>query len=111
MGLLTGKLTPESTLEIDDVHGAKSPDWMSFFRNGKPNPEWHRKVEAIREILTSGGRSMAQGAPAWLWARSPQTVPIPGFRTVAQVEDNAGAMHFGPLAPEQMQEIDALMGR
>ena len=68
-------------------------------------------MEAIREILTSGGRSMAQGALAWLWARSPLTVPIPGFRTVAQVEDNAGAMRFGPLAAEQMKEIDALMGR
>ena len=111
MGLLTGKFKPETTLGIDDVRGAKSPDWMAFFKNGKPNPEWYQKVEAIREILTSGGRTMAQGALAWLWARSPQTVPIPGFRTVAQVEDNAGAMRYGPLAPEQMQEIDTLMGR
>ena len=111
MGLLTGKFKPETTLGIDDVRGAKSPDWMAFFKNGKPNPEWYQKVEAIREILTSGGRTMAQGALAWLWARSPLTVPIPGFRTVAQVEDNAGAMRFGPLAPEQMKEIDALMGR
>ena len=39
------------------------------------------------------------------------TVPIPGFRTVAQVEDNAGAMRFGPLAPAQMKEIDALLER
>ncbi len=111
MGLLTGKFKPETTLGIDDVRGAKSPDWMAFFKNGRPNPEWYQKVEAIREILTSGGRTMAQGALAWLWARSPLTVPIPGFRTVAQVEDNAGAMRFGPLAPEQMKEIDALMGR
>ena len=111
MGLLTGKFKLDTTLGIDDVRGAKSPDWMAFFKNGKPNPEWYKKVEAIREILTSGGRSMAQGALAWLWARSPLTVPIPGFRTVAQVEDNAGAMRFGPLAAEQMKEIDALMGR
>ncbi len=111
MGLLTGKFKPETTLGIDDVRGAKSPDWMAFFKNGKPNPEWYQKVEAIREILTSGGRTMAQGALAWLWARSPLTVPIPGFRTVAQVEENAGAMRFGPLAPDQMKEIDTLMGR
>ena len=111
MGLLTGKFKLDTTLGIDDVRGTRAPDWMNFFKNGKPNPEWHKKVEAIREILTSGGRSMAQGALAWLWARSPLTVPIPGFRTVAQVEDNAGAMRFGPLAAEQMKEIDALMGR
>jgi len=111
MGLLTGKFKPNSQLGIDDVRGAKSPDWMSFFRDGKPNPAWFAKVEAVREILTSGGRSMAQGALAWLWARSPATVPIPGFRTVAQVEDNAGAIRFGPLAPGQMKEIDTLLER
>ena len=111
MGLLTGKFNLNSTLGIDDVRGAKSPDWMAFFKNGKPNPEWYQKVEAIREILTSGGRSMAQGALAWLWARSPLTVPIPGFRTEAQVEDNAGAMRFGPLSADQMKEIDSLMKR
>jgi aryl-alcohol dehydrogenase-like predicted oxidoreductase len=48
---------------------------------------------------------------AWLWARSPKNVPIPGFRTVSQVEENAGAMEFGPLAQEQMREIDGLLER
>ena len=38
-------------------------------------------------------------------------IPIPGFKTVAQVEENAGAMAFGPLADEQMRQIDALLGR
>jgi aryl-alcohol dehydrogenase-like predicted oxidoreductase len=84
---------------------------MKYFKDGKPNPEWTQKRDAIRDILTSGGRTVAQGALAWLWARSPQTLPIPGFRTVAQVEENAGAMQFGPLTAEQMQEIDGLLGR
>jgi aryl-alcohol dehydrogenase-like predicted oxidoreductase len=52
-----------------------------------------------------------QGALAWIWARSGTTVPIPGFRTVAQVEENAGAMELGPLAPEQMAEIEKILGR
>jgi aryl-alcohol dehydrogenase-like predicted oxidoreductase len=68
-------------------------------------------VEAIREILTSGGRTLAQGALAWNWGRSSQTIPIPGFRTVAQVEDNCGALKFGALTPDQMQEIDQILGR
>jgi aryl-alcohol dehydrogenase-like predicted oxidoreductase len=67
--------------------------------------------DAIREILTSSGRTVAQGALAWLWARSPQTVPIPGFRTVKQVEENTGAMDFGPLTSEQMREIAELLDR
>jgi aryl-alcohol dehydrogenase-like predicted oxidoreductase len=111
MGLLTGKYSSGSTLGPDDVRGTGSPDWMKYFKNGKPNPEWFGKVDAIREILTSGGRSLAQGALAWLWGRSPLTVPIPGFRTVKQVEENAGAMRFGPLTSQQMAEIERILER
>ncbi len=68
-------------------------------------------VEDLRDVLTSGGRTLAQGALGWLWARSAVTIPIPGFKSVQQVEENAGAMKFGPLAEEQMQQIDALLGR
>lgn len=111
MGLLTGKYTAETKASIDDVRGEKSPEWMKYFVNGLPNPEWLKRREAVRELLTSGGRTVAQGALAWLWARSPQTIPIPGFRTVRQVEENAKAMEFGPLTPVQMHAIDEILER
>lgn len=110
MGLLTGKYTAATRVAGADVRGLGSPAWMKYFQNGKPNPEWLAKLAAVREILTSGGRTLAQGAIAWLWARSPQTIPIPGFRTVAQVEENCGALRLGPLAPKQMREIAKLLG-
>ncbi|RPJ45308.1 MAG: aldo/keto reductase, partial [Chloroflexi bacterium] len=71
MGLLTGKYTGSTSLGGDDVRGTRAPDWMKYFKNGKPNPEFSAKLDAIRAILTSGGRTLAQGALAWLWARSP----------------------------------------
>ncbi len=111
MGLLTDKYAPQTRVSMDDVRGEKSPTWMKYFKDGKPNPEWLAKRDAIRQILTSGGRTLAQGALAWLWARSPQTIPIPGFRAVAQVKENAAAMQFGPLTVEQMREIDAILDR
>jgi aryl-alcohol dehydrogenase-like predicted oxidoreductase len=111
MGLLTDKYTPEIKLAEDDVRGPKSPAWMKYFKDGKPNPQWLSKREALREILTSQGRSLAQGALAWLWRRSEKNLPIPGFRTVAQVVEDAGAMQFGPLSAEQMQEIDRILER
>jgi aryl-alcohol dehydrogenase-like predicted oxidoreductase len=111
MGLLTGKYTPSTQVSIDDVRGRKSPEWMKYFKDGKPNPEWMAKRQAILEILTSRGRTVAQGALAWLWRRSPLTIPIPGFRTVQQVEENAGAMAFGPLTSEQMLEIEQILNR
>ena len=111
MGLLTGKYSPGTSIPADDVRGQKSPDWMKYFKDGKPNPEWMAKRDAIVDILTSEGRTVAQGAIAWLWARTPQTIPIPGFRTVEQVEENTAAMAFGPLTDDQMDQIEAIIDR
>lgn len=111
MGLLTGKYKPSQTLPEDDVRGPKAPEWMKYFKDGQPNPEWLDKVTAVGEVLRSDGRTLAQGALAWLWGRSPTTLPIPGFRTVAQVEENCGALAFGPLTPAQMQEIETILER
>jgi aryl-alcohol dehydrogenase-like predicted oxidoreductase len=111
MGLLTGKYTATTTPSTDDVRGEKSPEWMKYFKNGRPNSEWMQKMEAIREILTSNGRTLAQGALAWLWGRSEKTLPIPGFRTVEQVKENCGAMQFGPLTVGEMKEIEKILER
>ncbi len=104
MGLLTGKFNHDSKLPEDDVRSRFD------FRQGAEAQQID-KLDAIREILTSNGRTLAQGALAWLWGRSACTVPIPGFKTAAQVEENAGAMAFGALMPGQMAEIDRILGR
>ncbi|UCD99469.1 MAG: aldo/keto reductase [Chloroflexota bacterium] len=111
MGVLTGKYSIGTKISVDDVRGIRSPGWMKYFKDGQPNPEWMSMRDAILEILTSRGRSVAQGALAWLWARTSQTIPIPGFRTVEQVEENSAAMAFGPLSPEQMSQIEVILGR
>lgn len=111
MGLLTGKYTATSELAGADVRGLHAPEWMQYFTNGRPDKAWLERVAAVRDILTSDGRTLAQGALAWLWARSPRTIPIPGFRTVAQVQENVAALDHGPLHADQMATIDGLMGR
>ena len=67
-----------------------------------------RKFAAMREVLTSGGRTVVQGALCWLWAKSEVTIPIPGFRTEEQVIENIGALDFGPLTSDQMAEIERI---
>jgi aryl-alcohol dehydrogenase-like predicted oxidoreductase len=111
MGLLTGKYTASTKPAIDDVRGSKAPAWMKYFKDGAPSAEWLSKVQAIREILTRDGRTLSQGALGWLWARSEQTIPIPGFRTVAQVEENCQALALGPLPADQFTEVERIMGR
>jgi aryl-alcohol dehydrogenase-like predicted oxidoreductase len=101
-GLLTGKFTRDSTLPANDVrHG-----WN--FREGQ-QAAWLEKLAAIREVMTREGHTLAQAALGWLWARSPVTIPIPGFKTVAQVTENVGALAKGPLTPAQMREIADLL--
>ncbi len=110
MGLLTGKFTAASKLAQNDVRG-KEPAWMRYFKDGSPTPEFLEKLGAVRDLLTSGGRTLTQGALGWIWARSGATVPIPGFRTVEQVEENAEALSFGPLSASAVREIGAVLGR
>lgn len=110
MGILTGKFTPQTRFPGNDVRAV--PDmWFDGFEDGGINPLWLQRLEAVREVLTSNGRTLAQGALAWIWGASPLTVPIPGFKSVEQVQENAGAMAFGPLTLEQMNEIDDILGR
>ncbi|MFD3589138.1 aldo/keto reductase [Streptomyces sp. NPDC058683] len=108
MGLLAGRRGGTGAGDIRST----PPAWLPGFGDGSgPDPEWVARIDALRAVLTSGGRTLAQGALAWIWARSPRTVPIPGFRSVAQAEDNAGAMAKGPLTAGQLAEIDRLLGR
>ncbi|MEV0846479.1 aldo/keto reductase [Streptomyces sp. NPDC049954] len=111
MGLLSAKYAEGHRVDREDVRGARAPEWMKYFADGRPAERWLRRRDAVRDVLTSQGRTLTQGALAWIWARSPRTVPIPGFRTVPQVEANAGALAHGPLTADQVKEIDGLLER
>jgi aryl-alcohol dehydrogenase-like predicted oxidoreductase len=110
MGLLSGKFQSNSLLPNNDVRGAGHP-WVRYFKDGKPGPEFLKMLEDVKEVLSSGGRTLAQGALAWIWGRSPNTIPIPGFKTVKQAEENAKAMAFGPLTQDQMRQIETILKR
>ena len=111
MGLLSGKFSADSRLPRDDVRGSGAGWLTAFDPDGRPRREFLDRLAAIREALTADGRTLVQGALGWIWARSERTIPIPGFKTVAQVEENAGALAHGPLPVDRMQEVDALLGR
>ncbi len=102
LGLLTGKFTAETRFPADDVRVRR------YNFQGEQAKDL-AKVAAIRDVLTRNGRTPAQAALGWLWARSDKTIPIPGFKTVAQIEENAAALEHGPLTQEQMSEINTLL--
>lgn len=66
--------------------------------------------DRILDNLRSGGRSMAQGALAYIWALDARMIPIPGFKTVQQVKENAAAMEFGPLSRVDLRQVQEIVG-
>jgi aryl-alcohol dehydrogenase-like predicted oxidoreductase len=104
MGLLTGKFNAAAKFTADDVR-------IRRFDFAKEAGEQLNELAKIQSILTEDGRTLAQAALGWLWARSEKTIPIPGFKTVAQVEENAGAMRHGALGDAQMKRIAEISAR
>jgi aryl-alcohol dehydrogenase-like predicted oxidoreductase len=103
-GILTGKFSEDSTFPEDDIRHRLN------FKEGLP-AERLKQVEELQEVLTSQGHTLAQAALAYIWALDERMVPIPGFKNVQQVEENATAMDLGPLNDEQLSQIDEILGR
>jgi aryl-alcohol dehydrogenase-like predicted oxidoreductase len=107
MGLLSGRYRPDALPAADDVR--RNAPWWDFFDEGAMQ-RWLERIAEVRAELTADGRSLVQGALGWIWGRSPATLPLPGFRTVAQVEENVGAAEHGPLPGEHMERIQSILG-
>ncbi len=110
MGLLTGKYDQAARLADDDVR-ATNEERRDYFRDARANPAYLAKLAAIRDLLQTGGRTLAQGALCWLMSKSGRNIPIPGARTQTQMRDNAGAVRFGELPAAVMAEIETLICR
>lgn len=103
-GILTGKFTTAATFPADDLRSRVDFSEERIVKRLET-------VEALREVLTASGRSMAQGALAYIWALDERMVPIPGFRNVRQVQENAAAMEYGPLSQEEVAQVQEIVTR
>jgi aryl-alcohol dehydrogenase-like predicted oxidoreductase len=107
-GMMTGKINQDSTFPEDDMRHYQE----DYLRTDEALLRLQR-IEAVRKFFADAGevRTLAQIALAWIWTRSERTIPIPGFKTVAQVKENIQAMEFGLLSDEQMKKIDEIYER
>ncbi|MDH5505950.1 MAG: aldo/keto reductase [Anaerolineae bacterium] len=101
-GLLTGKFNPDSTFPKDDIRHS----WSFKDEDGAKHLD---QLEAVRGVLTANGHTLAQASLAYIWALDERMVPIPGFRSVQQVQENAKAMQLGPLSSEQVHAVTQLL--
>jgi aryl-alcohol dehydrogenase-like predicted oxidoreductase len=106
MGFLSGKYHSRDQLASGDVR-RETPYWDYFTEAGMPR--WRQRLAAIREELRSGGRTLVQGALAYVWGRSPRAIALGGIRTPEQASEQADALGYGPLTSAQVSRIDALV--
>jgi hypothetical protein len=67
-------------------------------------------LQRMSRLATEVGCSLAQLALAWLLARAPNLVPIPGTRSQAHLQENLAAERV-KLSPAQVTELDALINQ
>ena len=81
-GFLTGKVDPKSTFEKSDVR--------SWFPRFTPEAMQANQsiVDLLKRIAEAKHATPAQIALAWLLAKSPWIVPIPGTRKLHRLEEN-----------------------
>ena len=103
-GFLTGKINADTKFDSSD------------FRNSVPrfNAENMKANQALVDLLYRFAQQKdgtpAQIALAWLLAKKPWIVPIPGTTKLNRLEENLGATAF-ELTPDEFQEIETATSR
>lgn len=110
MGVLGGEIGRTAELPADDIR-RNNFSWMEYYSDGKVVQSIADKLDRIRGLLTVGGRTVAQGALGWLWAKSPRTLPIPGMRSARHLDNAIEGLRLGPLPDDVMAEIEAAIQR
>lgn len=99
-GFLTGAIDEHTTFE--------SSDFRTIVPRFTPDARKANLalVDLLRAIAELKGATPAQIALAWLLAREPWIVPIPGTTKLARLEENIGAASI-ELTAEDLRHIDA----
>jgi aryl-alcohol dehydrogenase-like predicted oxidoreductase len=106
-GLLTGKMTPQTTFERDDHrHFNRQGEAFDVGETFSGVP-YDAGLSAVNELrtLVPADASMAQLALRWILMFEAVTCVIPGGKRPDQVADNVGAADLPPLSDQQMAKV------
>jgi aryl-alcohol dehydrogenase-like predicted oxidoreductase len=112
-GMLTGKMTRESTFQAGD-HRQYNRHGESFDRGETfSGLDYEIGLQAVEELraLVPEGMSMTQMALRWILMSPAVTCAIPGAKRPAQVEENVAAADLPPLSDEAMSRIREIYDR
>lgn len=96
----------EATLDLCRSEGIA---WVPYFPLGSSFPGFPKVADqpVVAEIAAALGVTGAQVGLAWLLAHAPNTLLIPGTRSVGHLEENLGAARV-TLDADALEKLDAL---
>jgi aryl-alcohol dehydrogenase-like predicted oxidoreductase len=100
-GFLTGAIRTNAELPDSDYRKTNPRFFDENFQHNL------NSADELREISADVGATPAQVALAWLLAKGPDIVPIPGTKKVVRLEENVGADSV-ELTPEQLGRLDQI---
>jgi aryl-alcohol dehydrogenase-like predicted oxidoreductase len=104
-GVLTGKYSRADLDAGSGTAGAAGTRKNVAAANGSLTERGLAIAGVVKEVAGELGRSPAQVALAWTLLHPAVTAPIIGARTLAQLEDNLGALEV-ELGPDQRARLD-----
>lgn len=99
-GFLSDRYSVSSKFDRTSDYRASMPQFQA--ENYETN---HELLELIRQIAEAKGATPAQISLAWMLAKKPFIVPIPGTRKVVRLEENAEAAEI-ELTQQEINMID-----
>jgi aryl-alcohol dehydrogenase-like predicted oxidoreductase len=104
-GVLTGTIDTNTKFDAKTDFRAAFPRFSKeFLKLNMPLVEW------LKDYAAKKGATPAQVSLAWLLAKGPNIVPIPGTRTGAHLLENIGAQRL-QLTAADVLEIDTKLGK
>jgi len=104
-GFLTGKIDATTTFGEGDLRGTTFPRFTAG--NRKAN---QAMVDLLTRVAAEQRATPAQIALAWLLARKPWIVPIPGTTKLHRLEENLGAVDV-VLSADDLRDLSAAAER
>jgi len=98
-GFLTGTINAGTTFDSSDFRN-QVPRFSEAARQAN-----QQLVEVVQQLAAEQGATPAQVALAWLLAKAPWIVPIPGTTKMHRLEENLGAAGV-TLSPEALNHIN-----
>ena len=79
MGVLTGKFDSDHQVPHGDVR-RDAPDLQGNFDDGCPSQLRQKQLDAVRDLITSDGRTLSQGHCVGCWPNHPTSCQFPAPR-------------------------------